>query len=45
MDEFKQKLRVAGFRGEIDDAEETRELYSHDASLFEIKPQLVVCPK
>jgi FAD/FMN-containing dehydrogenase len=45
MDEFKQKLRAAGFGGEIDDADETRELYSHDASLFEIKPQLVVSPK
>jgi len=45
MDEFKQKLAAAGFSGEIDTSDETREFYSHDASLFEIKPQLVVSPK
>lgn len=31
--------------GEIDTTDETRELYSHDASLFELKPQVVVHPK
>lgn len=45
MDEFKQKLRDAGFQGELDDSDSMRELYSHDASLFEIKPKLVVMPK
>lgn len=45
MDEFKQKLQAAGFAGELDDSPATKELYSHDASLFEIKPQLVVFPK
>ncbi len=45
MDEFKQKLTAAGFRGELDDSDQTREFYSHDASLFEVKPQLVVMPK
>lgn len=45
MDELKQKLAKAGFTGEIDDSDETREFYSHDASLFEIKPTLVVKPK
>jgi len=45
MDDFKQKLRDRGFKGDIDDSLETRELYSHDASLFEIRPQLVVAPK
>ncbi|HEY5806210.1 MAG TPA: FAD-binding oxidoreductase [Candidatus Saccharimonadales bacterium] len=45
MDEFKQKLIATGFSGEIDDSDEAREFYSHDASLFEIKPQLVVMPK
>lgn len=44
MDEFKQKLAESGFAGEIKDDAETREFYSHDASLFEVKPQLVVCP-
>ena len=45
MDDFKKKLVSAGFVGEIDDSDEKRELFSHDASLFEIKPQLVVAPK
>ncbi|MBL8159625.1 FAD-binding oxidoreductase [Candidatus Saccharibacteria bacterium] len=33
------------FRGEIDTSDETREAFSHDASLFEIKPRVVVAPK
>lgn len=45
MDGFKQKLLKAGFKGELDDSAEAKDLYSHDASLFEIKPQLVVFPK
>lgn len=44
MDDFKQKLQ-SKFAGEIDDSLETRDFYSHDASLFEIVPQLVVFPK
>jgi FAD/FMN-containing dehydrogenase len=32
------------FKGEIDDSEASRELYSHDASMFELKPQLIVAP-
>ena len=44
MEEIIQKLKTAGFKGELDDSNATRELYSHDASLFEIKPQLVVAP-
>ncbi|GAC1371855.1 MAG: hypothetical protein NVSMB39_5950 [Candidatus Saccharimonadales bacterium] len=31
--------------GEVDDTPATREFYSHDASLFEVKPQVVVAPK
>jgi FAD/FMN-containing dehydrogenase len=45
MDDFKQTLQKNGFSGDTDDREETREFYSHDASLFEIKPELVVFPK
>lgn len=45
MDEFKQKLQGAGFSGELKDDAKTKEFYSHDASLFEVKPQLVVFPK
>ena len=40
-----RRLTAAGFRGEMDASDATREQYSHDASLFEIKPQLVVMPK
>lgn len=45
MEELKQKMRERGFAGEIDDSAETRNFYSHDASMFEIQPQLVVSPK
>lgn len=45
MENFVQKLKESGFEGEIDDSVETRDLYSHDASLFEMMPQLVVMPK
>lgn len=33
------------FRGELDTSDDTREFYSHDASLFELTPQLVGFPK
>ncbi|HEU4715644.1 MAG TPA: FAD-binding protein, partial [Candidatus Saccharimonadales bacterium] len=33
------------FKGELDTSEESREFYSHDASLFELKPQVVAFPK
>lgn len=45
MDEFKKKLAAAKFRGDIDDSEEAKDFYSHDASLFEVRPQLIVKPK
>jgi FAD/FMN-containing dehydrogenase len=45
MDDFKKKLDATGFNGEVDDTDESLAFYSHDASLFEIKPQLVVSPK
>jgi FAD/FMN-containing dehydrogenase len=44
MDDFKQALNKSGFGGEVDDSIATRDTYSHDASLFEIRPQLVVFP-
>ncbi|MFY9462267.1 MAG: FAD-binding oxidoreductase [Candidatus Sungiibacteriota bacterium] len=38
--------RIKGFlKGELDDSAEALSKYSHDASLFEVKPQLVVFPK
>jgi FAD/FMN-containing dehydrogenase len=33
------------FQGDLDDSEATLSLYSHDASLFEIRPKLVAYPK
>jgi FAD/FMN-containing dehydrogenase len=32
-------------KGEVEDAPDTLEKYSHDASLFEVKPQMVAFPK
>lgn len=45
MDAFKKELQMRGFRGELLDDPVTKERYSHDASLFEIRPKLIVCPK
>ncbi len=45
MDGFKQKLRDAGFQGDLDDSASAKDFYSHDASLFEIVPELIVFPK
>jgi len=33
------------FKGDVDVSDETRDFYSHDASLFELKPQVVAFPK
>ncbi len=41
---MKDKIK-SFFRGDLDDSPETITKYSHDASLFEIKPELVVYPK
>lgn len=45
MDDIINELKTRGFQGETDTSAEKLELYSHDASLFEIKPKLVVAPK
>jgi FAD/FMN-containing dehydrogenase len=45
MDAFYRSLKQRGFEGDIDNTEQTREFYSHDASLFELVPQVVVFPK
>lgn len=33
------------FKGDLDTSDELREFYSHDASLFELKPQVIGFPK
>jgi FAD/FMN-containing dehydrogenase len=45
MDAFYRSLKQQGFEGDIDDTDETRQLFSHDASLFELVPKTVVYPK
>lgn len=45
MEDIKQILQQSGFTGDIDDSAEAKEFYSHDASMFELVPQLVVKPK
>ena len=45
IESVKQKLISLGFRGELDDSPQTKETYSHDASMFELVPQLIVFPK
>ena len=45
MEAFYRSLKQKGFEGDIDDSEETRQFFSHDASLFELVPQVVVSPR
>ncbi len=45
MEEIKQALKQYKFTGDIDDSTETLDFYSHDASMFELRPQLVISPK
>ncbi len=45
MDEFISGLHKAGFAGEIENAPAVLDLYSHDASMFELRPKLIVAPK
>ncbi|HEY5152979.1 MAG TPA: FAD-binding oxidoreductase, partial [Candidatus Saccharimonadales bacterium] len=45
MDEIIAGLEKAGFAGEHDNSPATLDLYSHDASMFELRPKLVVEPK
>lgn len=42
--DFTQKLSAI-FKGDIDTSDQTREQFSHDASLFELKPKVVVFPR
>lgn len=45
MEDIKSGLKKAGFKGELDDSGVTLDLFSHDASMFELRPKLVVKPK
>lgn len=45
MENFIRALKDKGFKGEADDSLETKQFYSHDASMFEILPSVVVYPR
>ncbi len=45
MDAFYRNLKQKGFQGDIDNSEPIKMTYSHDASLFELVPQVVVFPR
>lgn len=45
MKDLKDKLQSIGFSGEIKDSDADREFYSHDASMFEINPEVIVAPE
>src|ERR1700733_7223833 len=45
MDEIVDGLKRAGFKGELAADPATLDLYSHDASMFELRPKLVVAPR
>ena len=44
MDEIKIALKTAGYKGELDDSPASLDFYSHDASMFELRPTLVASP-
>ena len=44
MDDIKTALVARGFKGELDDGPTILDAFSHDASLFEIRPKLVAAP-
>jgi FAD/FMN-containing dehydrogenase len=44
MEDFKAKLKTSGFKGEMDDSATALDFYSHDASMFELRPKLIVKP-
>lgn len=41
---IKQIIKDSGFRGSIDDSDVSKEFFSHDASMFEIIPEVIVSP-
>lgn len=43
MDLYEEIAKI--FKGDIDTSDQTRDFYSHDASLFELRPEAVVFPK
>ena len=45
MDDIKKQLVERGFSGDLENSPEALEFYSHDASMFEMVPTLIIKPK
>lgn len=45
MEQFVATLKQKKFEGDIDDSVKSRDLYSHDASMFELMPKLILSPR
>ena len=45
MKQIVATLKQKSFEGDIDDTVQTRDFYSHDASMFELMPQIILFPK
>lgn len=45
MQEYLLALKKRGFKGDIINDDESKKFYSHDASIFEIVPEVIVAPK
>ncbi len=45
MEEIKAGLKYVDFEGDVDDSVVSLDNFSHDASMFEIRPELVVAPR
>lgn len=45
MDDLLKKIKELGFKGGVDTKVDTRDAYSHDASMFELMPEAVLSPK
>jgi FAD/FMN-containing dehydrogenase len=44
VEDIKSAIKKTGFKGELKDDPATLDAYSHDASMFELRPKLVVAP-
>ncbi len=45
MQEVLSAIKKAGFKGDINTSDEAKGFFSHDASMFEIKPEAIAFPK
>src|SRR3990167_3082688 len=45
MEAFLRELKDQGFAGDVDISIESRDLFSHDASMFELVPDVILAPK